>query len=144
MNQEILYIKRNNRSTDIIYNNKTINCSLIIEKYIDSLLEKSLATYRGRLLVTSRVYHLHKYVPIYVDKNLMLQPVNNKNSWNETLINICMIDYYENYNNKTLVYFKGGGSILIEFSTKKMYNILRNCETIINKQFNIERKNIYG
>lgn len=142
--EDIIYITRSNRSTDVYLKNKTINVSLTIEKLIDELLNESLTTYSGRLISTIKNYHIRKHVPIYINKDIILQPINNKDSWNETLVSFKHIIDYAEEGRGTRLYFDNGGSLLVEFSTKKMYNILRNCEIILNKQFNIERKKIYG
>jgi hypothetical protein len=121
-NKDILYIKQGNRET-IIY---TIKKELIVTENINKIFDKwcleSLTTYKGRMEAIKRKYHLKKLVPIYINKDLMLFPINNKKSVDNIYINVINVLNICDMKDKSKIIFKNQEYLIVN----KKYQIINN------------------
>ncbi len=121
-NKDILYIKQGNRETIIYTPNKEIILQESIYKLLDKWCLESLTTYEGRIEAIKKIYHIKKLVPIYINKDLMLFPVDNRKAIENIYINVTKILELCDINNKTKIVFKNKDSIVI----KKKYQLINN------------------
>ena len=120
----INFIQISNRSI-IINNKKTVNMTL--EKYIDYLLINDLSTYSGRMKSIRKRYGYRKLVPIYINDNLCLIPLENKKSLENIYLNIYEINVIEETG---CIIFNNGDSLLINKKTKTLYKYILRAKSI--------------
>ena len=122
INQDILYLKKANRATMIKYKNQDV---IIVDKILENLLDdyfaKDLSTLKGRLLATSKVYHIYKHIPLYLGNNITLIQAFNKKEIDNIYINSYNIIDMVKDETKTKILFLDGSSITIN----KPYRIFK-------------------
>lgn len=123
MNDDILYIKRGNRST-IIYcaNGKLYEIPINIDNYFNNLCLNELTTLTGRMNAIKLKYHIIKNVPIYINKQLVFFPSNNTKSIDNIYINSIYIKFIENMDSKCRIIFFNNQELIVDNS----YNIIKN------------------
>lgn len=122
LTSDILYLKTTNHTT-IIKKSLQNEFKVDIDIYdlFDKYLLKYLTTYKGRVDATSKVYHIKKNIPVYLDYNLVFIQIFNKKQYNNIYINICkIIDMIKDKDN-TIIVFDDGSKIIID----KPYHILK-------------------
>ena len=88
---EVLYLKRDGNSTNIVKVQKELIVNDSIYNIINIECLKLLTTIEGRVEAIKQVYKIFKFVPIYINEGLILQPIYNSKAWNQIYINICNI-----------------------------------------------------
>lgn len=121
-NKEILYIKQGNCETIIYTGNKEIKLLEKIDKVFNKWCLDSLTTYKGRMEAIKQKYQLKKLVPVYIDKDLMFFPINNKKDVDNIYINVLNILKIEKENDLTKVLFKNDYVLYINKSYKLVNN----------------------
>ena len=131
-NKDILYLKQGNRET-IIY---TIKEKIVIRDPIEKVINKwcldSLTTYQGRLDAIKQKYRLKKLVPIYIDKELMLFPIDNKQKLDNVYINSLNILEIDKLANQTKIVFKNKEYLIIDKKYQLINNYYQRCLKIYN------------
>lgn len=131
-NKDILYLKQGNRET-IIY---TIKEKIVIREPIEKVINKwcldSLTTYQGRLDAIKQKYRLKKLVPIYIDKELMLFPIDNKQKLDNVYINSLNILEIDKLANQTKIVFKNKEYLIIDKKYQLINNYYQRCLKIYN------------
>ena len=132
---DILYLEKDNRSTNIIYvNNKKENINLLIEKVLDELCYPTLSTIDGRIKAIQHNYSIHTYVPAYIDSELILQPIYPKKHWTQIYINVLLIKELINKDNSTIIKFIDNNILNIDVPYKKVQQLVNQCLDILNDQ----------
>lgn len=126
-NKEILYIKQGNCETIIYTSSKEIKLLEKIDKVFNKWCLDSLTTYKGRMEAIKQKYQLKKLVPIYINKDLMLFPVNNKKDVDNIYINVLSILKIEEENNLTKIIFKNNDFVYLTKSYKLVNNYYKKC-----------------
>ncbi len=121
-NKEILYIKQGNCETIIYTGNKEIKLLEKIDKVFNKWCLDSLTTYKGRMEAIKQKYQLKKLVPVYIDKDLMFFPINNKKDVDNIYINVLNILKIEKENDLTKILFKNDYVLYINKSYKLVNN----------------------
>ncbi len=121
-NKEILYIKQGNCETIIYTGNKEIKLLEKIDKVFNKWCLDSLTTYKGRMDAIKQKYQLKKLVPIYINKDLMLFPINNKKDVDNIYINILNILKIEKESDLTKILFKNDYVLYLNKSYKLVNN----------------------
>lgn len=131
-NKDILYLKQGNRET-IIY---TIKEKIVIRDPIEKVINKwcldSLTTYQGRLDAIKQKYRLKKLVPIYIDKELMLFPIDNKQKLDNVYINSLNVLEIDKLANQTKIVFKNKEYLIIDKKYQLINNYYQRCLKIYN------------
>jgi competence transcription factor ComK len=104
-NKDILYIKKGNRETIIYTSDKEIVSQENIYKIFDDWCLVSLTTYEGRIEAIKKIYQIKKLVPIYINQDLMLFPIENRKSVENIYINVTKITKICDIDNKTKIFF---------------------------------------
>lgn len=128
INKDILYLKKSNRSTIIKYLDKNeIVIDRLFEDILDEALEKDLTTLKGRLESTSRVYHIFKHIPIYLQEDIILIQTANKKQIDNIYINSYnILDIKEKSKDYTIIIFVDDSSLEINKPyrlVKKYYDL---------------------
>lgn len=143
LNVDVLYLTANNRSTNIVYFNDTkiINDSLY--PFLNKICLNELTTYNGRIEAIRLVYNIHKFIPIYINQNIILQPLYQKRSWNQTFVNICNIKEVKKDRLNSLIIFKNNLQLIVEVPYLKLKQYIEKCKFIQKDQLNkITERNI--
>lgn len=137
-NKNILYITQGNRETIIHTIDEKIVVRDSLEKLIDKWCINYLTTYKGRLDAIKQNYHLKKLVPIYINKDLMLFPIDNKKSIDNIYVNIINIQDITDMLENTKLIFKNQEYIIVNKKYQlvktyyhrclKIYNLIRSKE----------------
>lgn len=126
INTDILYLRKFYSKTYI----KKINSSefvvnIDIYELFDNYLLKQLTTLKGRLDAVSKVYHINKNIPVFLDNNLVFIQIFNKKQHNNIYINVYkIIDMIKDKEN-TVIIFEDGSKLFVEkplHIIKKYYN----------------------
>lgn len=146
LNVDVLYLFKNNRSTNIVYNNSTKIISKTIKSVIEEACFLSLSTYEGRVTSTRKLYNIKNFTPVYICSKIILQPVNGNRDWNQTFINICRIkEILKKSTDSCLVVFDNNVSLEVNISKTKMNNLVERCLKIKDDQISKSRRDIiYG
>lgn len=146
LNVDVLYLFKNNRSTNIVYTNTT----KIVQKTIKSIIEEacflSLSTYEGRISSVKKIYNIKNFTPVYICNQIILQPVCGLREWNQTYINICRIkEILKKDVDSCFVIFDNDLKLQVNLSKVKMNNMVDKCLKIKDDQINKNRRDIiYG
>ena len=62
LNVDVLYLEKNNRSTNIVYSNNKITIEQTIPNILNEACLRSLSTLEGRIKATKQVYKINKFV----------------------------------------------------------------------------------
>ena len=91
-NVDVLYLSKDNRSTNIVcIDGKKTNIDKLLNNVLDELCYQSLSTFNGMVEAINHIYDIHNYVPLYLNEDLILQPIYPKKYWTQIYINITMI-----------------------------------------------------
>ncbi len=144
LNVDVLYLIKNNRSTDIVYFNQTINILETIDNILNRECLKTLSTLDGRINAIKQAYHIKKLVPVYLNDQLILQPLYSKKSWMQIYINVCKIKALEVADKGTKINFNNNIILEVEIPYPRIKQYLEKCLKIKKNQFNkYERGKIY-
>lgn len=88
---EVLYLEGNCISTNIVKVQNNIKTKETIYNLLNNICLKQLTTLNGRVEAIKQVYKIFKFVPIYINDNLIFQPIYPNKNWNQIYINICNI-----------------------------------------------------
>ncbi len=140
---DILYLEKNNRSTNIKYPNFEEVINEPILKIIDNVCLLYLTTLKGRSDAIKQTYKIYKNIPIYISNEVILQPLFDSRNWKQIYINVSNVKEYYKSENGTMIKFYGGKTIEVEISIKKLNQYLEKCLKIKTDQFDkYERGNI--
>lgn len=144
LNVDVLYLTKNNRSTDIVYFNQTINILQTIDEILNHECLKTLSTLDGRINAIKQTYHINKLVPIYLNEYLILQPLYSKKSWKQIYINICNIQTIKQVSCGTEIIFKNNLILEVTIPYPRIKQYLEKCLKIKKNQSNkYERGKVY-
>ena len=129
-NKDILYIKKGNRETIIYTSDKEIVSQENIYKIFDDWCLVSLTTYEGRIEAIKKIYQIKKLVPIYINQDLMLFPIENRKSVENIYINVTKITKICDIDNKTKIFFKNCDSIIVNKKYQLVNNYYQRCLNI--------------
>ncbi|MBQ8293101.1 MAG: competence protein ComK [Bacilli bacterium] len=119
-NKEILYIKQGNRES-IIYN---LNQKIIIDKTLTNLLNEwcleELTTLDGRMEAIKTKFHFKKFVPIYINKELMLMPTKGKKDIDNIYVNIVNILGVDKLDKKAVIRFRNQTKLIVDIEYQKL------------------------
>lgn len=115
--KNILYLKKSNRST-IVKNlfQDEIEIDIMLDELLERVCLKDLTTLKGRIDAIKKVYHIHKYIPIYLTEDIILITVFNKKQIDNIYINTCNIIDMVKDNNKTIIVFLDRSQLIINKS----------------------------
>ena len=140
---DVLYLKKNNRSTDIVYTNSNKTINKTIDKLLDELCVKYLSTLAGRINAVSMYYDIHKYIPIYVCDNLILIQVYPKKYFTQIYINACNVKSIKQIDSQTKVIFINNQTIIVDAPYLRIKQYLEKCNVIKNDQLSKKQERIY-
>lgn len=142
-NVDVLYLSKDNRSTNIVcIDGKKTNIDKLLNNVLDELCYQSLSTFNGMVEAINHIYDIHNYVPLYLNEDLILQPIYPKKYWTQIYINITMIKDIIPNNDNTTIIFIDNTSLDVEIATKKFKQLVDQCLKIKNDQLKKERNNI--
>lgn len=123
INQDILYLKKSNRSTFIKYINQSeMTVNILMDNLLNDYLLQDLTTLKGRIDAISKVYHIFKHIPIYLKDNIVLIQTNNKKEIDNIYINSYnIIDMVKDSNQTTKVVFIDGSQMIVN----RPYHLLK-------------------
>ncbi len=144
LNVDVFYLVKNNRSTNIVYSNKEINIKQTINNILNHECLKTLSTLDGRINAIKQQYNIYKFIPIYLNENLILQPIYPKKHWRQIYINICNVKKIEEIKNGTKILFNKNIILVVETPYPRIKQYLEKCLKIKKNQFNkYERGKFY-
>lgn len=142
---EVLYLERNGNSTNIVKVRKELIVNDSIYNIINTACLKLLTTIEGRVEAIKQVYKIYKFVPIYINDNLILQPIYNSKSWNQIYINICNIKSVNKVNDQSVITFINEKTIYLDISFDRMKRYLKKCLKIKDNQIKkMKEEKYYG
>lgn len=142
---EVLYITNDSDSTNIVKIRNELIVNETINKIINQTCLKFLTTLDGRIEAIKQVYKISKFVPIYINEGLILQPIYSIKSWKQIYINICNISKINKVNDHVVITFINEKTILLEISYERMKRYLKRCLKIKDNQIKkMKEEKYYG
>lgn len=142
---EVLYITNDSDSTNIVKIRNELIVNETINKIINQTCLKFLTTLDGRIEAIKQVYKISKFVPIYINEGLILQPIYSIKSWKQIYINICNISKINKVNDHVVITFINENTILLEISYERMKRYLKRCLKIKDNQIKkMKEEKYYG
>ena len=129
-NNEILYIKQGNRESIIYYLDDKNKKEGVLTNLLNKWCLEELTTYKGRMEAIREKFHLRKYVPIYINEELMLMPTTTKNDIDIIYINIVNILKIEKNDNKSKIIFKNRKELILNVDYEKLNRFYCRCINI--------------
>ena len=140
---EVLYLKRDDNSTNIVKVQKELIVNDSIYNIINIECLKLLTTIEGRVEAIKQVYKIFKFVPIYINEGLILQPIYNSKAWNQIYINICNIKKINKVNDRLVITFINEKTIYLDISLDRMKRYLKKCLKIKENQIKLMKEEKY-
>ena len=140
---EVLYLKRDGNSTNIVKVQKELIVNDSIYNIINIKCLKLLTTIEGRVEAIKQVYKIFKFVPIYINEGLILQPIYNSKAWNQIYINICNIKKVNEVNDRLVITFINEKTIYLDISLDRMKRYLKKCLKIKENQIKLMKEEKY-
>ena len=131
---EVLYLIGNSNSTNIVKIRNELIVNETINKIINQTCLKFLTTLDGRIEAIKQVYKISKFVPIYINEGLILQPIYSIKSWKQIYINICNIKKVNKVNDHTVITFINEKTLYLEISYERIKRYLKKCLKIKDNQ----------
>lgn len=142
---EVLYLTNDSDSTNIVKIRNELIVNETINKIINQTCLKFLTTLDGRIEAIKQVYKISKFVPIYINEGLILQPIYSIKSWKQIYINICNISKISKVNDHVVITFINEKTILLEISYERMKRYLKRCLKIKDNQIKkMKEEKYYG
>lgn len=142
---EVLYLTNDSDSTNIVKIRNELIVNETINKIINQTCLKFLTTLDGRIEAIKQVYKISKFVPIYINEGLILQPIYSIKSWKQIYINICNISKINKVNDHVVITFINEKTILLEISYERMKRYLKRCLKIKDNQIKkMKEEKYYG
>ncbi len=142
---EVLYLTNDSDSTNIVKIRNELIVNETINKIINKTCLKFLTTLDGRIEAIKQVYKISKFVPIYINAGLILQPIYSIKSWKQIYINICNISKINKVNDHVVITFINEKTILLEISYERMKRYLKRCLKIKDNQIKkMKEEKYYG
>lgn len=142
---EVLYLINDSDSTNIVKIRNELIVNETINKIINQTCLKFLTTLDGRIEAIKQVYKISKFVPIYINEGLILQPIYSIKSWKQIYINICNISKINKVNDHVVITFINEKTILLEISYERMKRYLKRCLKIKDNQIKkMKEEKYYG
>ena len=142
---EVLYLTNDSDSTNIVKIRNELIVNETINKIINQTCLKFLTTLDGRIEAIKQVYKISKFVPIYINEGLILQPIYSIKSWKQIYINICNISKINKVNDHVVITFINEKTILLEISYERMKQYLKRCLKIKDNQIKkMKEEKYYG
>lgn len=143
LNVDVLYLEKNNRSTNIVYSNNKITIEQTIPNILNEACLRSLSTLEGRIKATKQVYKINKFVPVYISDQIIMQPLYSNRSWQQIYINICNVKKISKSNTGTIIMFSNNETLIVDISITRIKQYFKKCLKIKNQFNNYERGLIY-
>lgn len=140
---EVLYLIGDSSSTNIVKVHEEIELDKPIKKVINQTCLKFLTTIEGRIEAIKQVYKISKFVPIYINNNLILQPVNSIKNWQQIYINIYNIKKVNKVNDQVVITFINDKVLYLDISYERMKRYLKKCLKIKDNQIKIMKEEKY-
>lgn len=140
---EVLYLTNDSDSTNIVKIRNELIVNETINKIINQTCLKFLTTLDGRIEAIKQVYKISKFVPIYINEGLILQPIYSIKSWKQIYINICNISKINKVNDHVVITFINEKTILLEISYERMKRYLKRCLKIKDNQIKKKKEEKY-
>lgn len=142
---EVLYLINDSDSTNIVKIRNELIVNETINKIINQTCLKFLTTLDGRIEAIKQVYKISKFIPIYINEGLILQPIYSIKSWKQIYINICNISKINKVNDHVVITFINEKTILLEISYERMKRYLKRCLKIKDNQIKkMKEEKYYG
>ena len=142
---EVLYLTNDSDSTNIVKIRNELIVNETINKIINQTCLKFLTTLDGRIEAIKQVYKISKFVPIYINEGLILQPIYSIKSWKQIYINISNISKINKVNDYVVITFINEKTILLEISYERMKRYLKRCLKIKDNQIKkMKEEKYYG
>lgn len=142
---EVLYLTNDSDSTNIVKIRNELIVNETINKIINQTCLKFLTTLDGRIEAIKQVYKISKFVPLYINEGLILQPIYSIKSWKQIYINICNISKINKVNDHVVITFINEKTILLEISYERMKRYLKRCLKIKDNQIKkMKEEKYYG
>lgn len=131
---EVLYLIKNSYSTNIVKVREEVIVNDTINNVINQTCLEFLTTLDGRIKAIKQVYKISKFVPIYINDGLILQPIYSNKSWKQIYINICNIKKVNKVNDHTVITFINEKTLYLEISYERIKRYLKKCLKIKDNQ----------
>ena len=140
---EVLYLTNDSDSTNIVKIRNELIVNETINKIINQTCLKFLTTLDGRIEAIKQVYKISKFVPIYINEGLILQPIYSIKSWKQIYINICNISKINKVNDHVVITFINEKTIYLDISLDRMKRYLKKCLKIKENQIKLMKEEKY-
>lgn len=131
---DVLYISKNNRSCNLVYPDCTNTINQTVSTLLNNACVSTLSTLSGRVDAIKTLYNIKKSVPIFIESNLIFQPVLSNKAWNQVYINVLKIYKLEDISPKTRIVFVSGNVLDVDISMKRLSSLVSNCLMINDDQ----------
>ncbi len=121
------YIRQSNNECVISTLEQDVKYPGSAMSYLNIICKNMLRDVDSIILSTRKIFDLKSLVPLYINEDNILIPVNGYKNENVVFINYCQIEHIERITkNETCIYFKNGSIIIINKShiiVRKLYEI---------------------
>ena len=124
----ITYIRKSNRQTIIKHREQKIIIDKVINEVLNDLCLTNLSTLKGRVDAVRCLLHLRKFIPVYVNEELILIPVYNSRYWDQIFVNFFMIDNIIKVGeNTSRINFYDNSTLTVELSYLRLKRLIEKC-----------------
>jgi competence transcription factor ComK len=139
------YVKRSNIGVLVSCKGEQNEFNLGIRAYINMLCHRRLTSYEGIIKATKKMLDIHKLVPIYIDRNMLLFPLSSIRNMDALYIN-----YYELYkikkttNSDVTLIFYDHSKLNIKMNKMFLSRQIKRCEDIIQFLNKKSQESVYN